>query len=277
MALRYDSIVSQFTSGFCSMRTQFILAAACAAMASQALAHGPQMQITVDGGKLTTRHVLTNVYTPLTDEKRVYAMPVSLVEDFDFGPSWRARPESNPAYPFGPGAAFGLGATLPTSSTLTLSFLSELQLWDGSSFVSAGATELAALRTGNPGPNSLTGNAAFSGGPDFTAEVNIGATYSESSHGSVTYVFLGDGVSPTAPVADGVYLATMGWSSSDPLIAPSDPFYLVLNKGSATELMSAISSLGFAPAAVQYLAIPEPSAFVLAILGLMTASRRTRS
>jgi hypothetical protein len=264
------------------MRSFLLWAVACAAISSQALAHGPQMQITVDGGKLTTRNVLTNTYAPLTDEKRVYAMPVLSVGDLDFGTSWRAIPDTNPAYPWGPGAAYGVGATLPINSTLTLSFLDELKVWNGASFVSAGATVLAALRTGNPGPTSLTGNAAFSGGPDVTAEVVIGASYAEDAHASATYVLLGDGVSPTAVVADGVYLATLGWSSSDPLVAPSDPFYMVLNKGPATQLMSAIGSLGFTPSAVQYLSIPEPSAFVLAALGmtalsLVAASRRTRS
>jgi hypothetical protein len=259
------------------MRTQLLWAAACAAISSQALAHGPQMQITVDGGKLTTRHVLTDVYAPLTDAKRVYVMPVKFVDDLDFGASWRALPDSNPAYPYGPGAAYGIGATLPTNLTLTLSFLDELKVWNGASFASAGATELAALRTGNPGPTSLAGNAAFSGGPDVTAEATIGASYTEDAHASVTYVILGNGVSPAALVADGVYLATLGWSSSDPLVSPSDPFYYVLNKGPATQLMSAIGSLGFDSASVQYLTIPEPSALVLAALGMVAASRRTRS
>jgi hypothetical protein len=72
-------------------------------------------------------------------------------------------------------------------------------------------------------------------------------------------------------------LATLGWFSSDPLVAPSDPFYMILNKGPTTQLMAAIESLGFAPSAVQYLSIPEPSAFVLAALGLAAASRRMRS
>lgn len=259
------------------MRTFFLCATACVAIGSPTLAHGPQMQITVDGGKLTTRNVLTNTYAPLTDEKRVYAMPVLSVDDFDFGTSWRAIPDTDPSYPYGPGAAYGVGGTLPTGSTLTLSFLDELKVWDGASFVSAGLTGLTALRTGNPGPTSLTGNAAFSGGQDMTAEVAIGASYTEDAHASVTYVFLGDGTSPAATVDDGVYLAKLGWSSSDPLVAPSDPFYLVLNKGPATELMAAIGSLGFGASEVQYLSIPEPSAIVLATLGLAAASRRTRS
>lgn len=259
------------------MRTQLVLAAVLSAIVSQSRAHGPQMQITVDSGKITTRNVLTNTYAPLTDEKRVYAMPVSLVQSLSFGPSWRATPDLNPSYPFGPGAAYGVGATFPTDSTITLSFLDELKVWDGSAFVSAGTTELAALRSGNPNASSLTGNAAFSAGPDVTTEVAIGASYTESAHASVSYVFLGDGTSPAAAVNNGVYLAALSWSSSDLSIAPSDPFYYVLNKGPATQLMSAIGSLGFAPSAVQYLAIPEPSAFVLAALGMVAASRRTRS
>ncbi len=53
------------------MRSLRVWAAACAAIGSQALAHGPQMQITVDNGQITTRNVLTNDYAPVTDEKRV--------------------------------------------------------------------------------------------------------------------------------------------------------------------------------------------------------------
>ena len=52
-----------------------------------------------------------------------------------------------------------------------------------------------------------------------------------------------DGTIPAAAINDGVYLAKLGWSSSDPLVAPSEPFYYVLNKGPATQLMSAIGSL----------------------------------
>jgi hypothetical protein len=259
------------------MRTQFVLASLLCAIAAQSQAHGPQMQITVDSGKITTRNVMINTYAPLTDEKSVYVMPLKSVADIDFPTSWRAFPDANPANPFGPGAAYGVGSTFPTNSTLTLSFLDELKVWNGASFVSAGATELAALRTSNPGSASLAGNAAFSGGPDLTAEVAIGASYTEDAHASVTYVILGNGVSPAALVADGVYLATLGWSSSDPLVSPSDPFYYVLNKGPATQLMSAIGSLGFDSASVQYLTIPEPSALVLAALGMVAASRRTRS
>jgi hypothetical protein len=259
------------------MRTQLLWAAACAAIGSQVFAHGPAIQTTVDSGKIITRQVLIDTYEPLTAPTSVYVAPVNWVADIDFGPSWRATPEANPANPFGPGIAYGVGGTFAGGSVLTLSFVDELLRWDGVDFVSAGATELAALRTSNPNATALTGNKAISGSADPSAEVNVAATYTASAHSQVTYVLLGDGMTTSAPIADGVYLAKLQLTSSDPLVSPSDPFYYVLNKGSATQLMSAIDSLGFAPSAVQYLAIPEPSALVLAALVRVAASRRTRS
>ncbi len=259
------------------MRTKFVLAAVCVAIGSQVFAHGPAIQTTVDSGKIITRQVLIDTYEPLTTPISVYVAPVNWVADIDFGPSWRATPEANPANPFGPGIAYGLGSTF-APSTITLSLVDELRVWDGSAFVSAGTTELTTLRTSNPNANALTtGSKGVSGSADTSVEFAIAAGYNSSAHSQMTYVLLGDGITTSAPVADGVYLAQLQLSSSDPLVSPSDPFFYVLNKGPATQLMSAIGSLGFAPSAVQYLAIPEPSALVLAALGMVAASRRTRS
>ncbi|MEM8864602.1 MAG: hypothetical protein AAGF31_03545 [Planctomycetota bacterium] len=261
------------------MKSVFLHAYALTLMASVASAHGPQIQATNDGGKITTRQVLIGSYTPLTPETTVYVAPIGEVADFDFGPSLRALPDENPHHPFGPGVAYGLGGTFPANSTLTLTFVDELLQWDGGSFVSAGPTELAALRTSNPNGASLTGNVGISGSADPSVEVAIGASYGANAHASVTYVLLGDGVSPTSPTADGIYLAELQLSSSDAAIAPSDPFFLMLAKGSTSMLSEAVTSLGVDPAAVQFLAIPEPASLTLMacmmLVGWSSRERRT--
>lgn len=256
------------------MRTPNILTLAIALVASSAAAHGPAIQATVDAGRITTREILVDHYEPLTAPKSVYVMPAQLVADVDFGSSWRATPDVNPANPFGPGIAYGLGATFPTNSTLTLTFLEELKRWDGSAFVSAGATELALLRTSNPGATSLAGNAGFSGGADPSATITIGASYTAEGHSQTTYVLLGDGVSPASAVADGVYLAKLDLASSDAGIEKSDPFYLVLNKGAGSRVAEAVASLGFDASAVQH--VPEPSAAVFVAIGALALARRRR-
>lgn len=242
-----------------------------------AFAHGPQIQITSDGGKIVTRQILVGDYTTPTPEASAYVMPVGLVQDLDFGPSWRPLAVS-PAAPFGPGLAYGLDATFPTDSTLTVSFVEELTVWDGAAFVSAGEVELAALRTSNPNAGSLTGNAAVSGGVDASAEIAIGSTYGPNAHASITYALLGDGMSPAVEAADGIYRATLRVSSSDSSIAASEPYYLILNKGPAGQLVSAVSSLGIDPSSVQFLAIPEPSTLLIATLacGVTSLCRRGR-
>ena len=257
-------------------RTLLSLALAAAA-SGVASAHGPQMQITVTGGKIVTRDLMIDVFTPLTSPRSVYVMPAVEVADIDFPTAWRAGPDTNPVNPNGPGIAYGVGGTFAPGSTLTLAFLEELKLWDGTAFVSASATELAMLRTANPGPASLTGNAGFSGGADPSATITIPASYADESHNSVTYVLLGDGMNPASPVADGLYRTALRFTSSDAAVAPSDPFYLLISKRAETQLGAAIASMGVDPSAVQYLAIPEPSALVLAALGAVGLRRRARA
>lgn len=231
---------------------------------SAAMAHGPQVQITVDNDQITTRGVLINDYSPLTLETSAYAMPALLVEDLDFGPSWRASATTNSSYPFGPGVAYGLGAGFTSGTELSLSFLEELMIWDGGSFVSAGSTELAAVRSSNPNADSLTGNVGISGTADPSAEVTIGADYTANAHASVTYVLLGDGVDPMSAVGDGIYRATLQLSSNEVGLASSEPFHLLLSKGSHEGIADAVASLGLATDAVQFLVIPEPTTGLLA-------------
>jgi hypothetical protein len=256
---------------------RFVLSAAVVVIGGAvASAHGPQMQVTVTGGKIVTREVMIGVYSPLTAPKTVYAMPAALVTDNNFPTAWRAAPDANPANPFGPGVAYGEGGTFAPSTTLTLSFLDELKVWDGAAFASAGATELAMLRTSNPGPTSLTGNAGISGTSDPLATVAIPAMYTADAHASVTYVLLGDGANPASAVADGLYRAALQFTSSDTSVQPSDPFYVLISKGADTQLDAAIASMGVDAALVQ--AIPEPAAASLAALALslLTGSRRRK-
>lgn len=258
------------------IRTLLRAALALLILPAAASAHGPQLQITNDGGQIVTRSVLVNDYSALSDEKSAYVIPVTSVLDTDFPTSWRATADESGAYPFGPGLAYGLGATFPTNSTLTISFLEELMLWDGGAFVSAGDVELAALRTSNPNASSLTGNTAVTGGPDWDAEVAIGDSYDSGAHASVTHVLLGDGVDPAAAVADGLYRAKLQIASSDASIAASDPIYLLLSKNANDQVGQAVASLGLPAGAVQYFTVPEPTTAALAALTLLAPVWRRR-
>src|SRR4051794_39084843 len=79
--------------------------------AVRVFAHGPQIQITNDGGKIKTRQLIADgpYSNSLTAVKSVYVMPL-----LDFSGVWYSRPNSAidpilgvPAFPSGPGFAYG--------------------------------------------------------------------------------------------------------------------------------------------------------------------------
>ena len=75
----------------------------------------------------------------------------------------------------------------------------------------------------------------------------MSATYNSGAHSGASFRLLGDGISPTAPSDDGVYLLSMTYSSSQVGLNDSDPFYFVLHKNaSATDVAAAVNSLNVA-------------------------------
>jgi hypothetical protein len=255
-----------------------------------AKAHGPQIQITGDAGKIVTRTLLPDgpYSDTLTSEKSVYVIPVK--ENLG---AWYSRPNGaiNPAtmlpqFYSGPGIAYGYGydPANPTDvdfapgSVISLGFTDGLKLWNGAAFQDAGVTELEAFR-GNFSAPTATARTSDSGpfaGIAYDA-VNFTVEGAEV-HNTTRFRLLGDGNSPLASSPDGVYLVGLQLTSTQVGMAASDPFYFVLHKNADRATVgSAIVSLNIDPALVQF--VPEPAAGVLAVCGLasLTTARCRRS
>jgi hypothetical protein len=267
-----------------------MLLAAVSVYAGTAGAHGPQIQITAEAGRIVTRRVVddANYHTALTSPTSTYVIPLA-----EYLGVWRAQPDgtllpdSTPQYVGWPGFAYGYGydsatnpAPFPLGSKFVLGFTAGLKRWDGAAYVDAGATEAEAYRGSSAAPSALAktsdvgpfASLMFPGGAgvSFTAE---GADV----HNSVHYRMLGDGASLTSPLADGVYLLSMQLGSTDSSLTASDPYYFVLTKNAASaEVSAAVSALGVAPGAVQYV-VPEPLAGGMALaasIGVLGVARR---
>lgn len=124
-------------------------------------AHGPQMQITNDNGKIVTRNVIPDgpYSTQLTSPKLTYVMPLLDSNGVRYS---RPNPELDaltqvPLFPSGPGLAYGFdladGGTqaFAADSVLSVQLIAGLQRWNGSQFVDAGDTQLKAFRGSDPG------------------------------------------------------------------------------------------------------------------------------
>jgi len=277
------------------MRVCMSVICACAALsASIAGAHGPQIQITNDGGKIVTRNlILDGPYsTSLTSPKSVYVMPA-----LPFSGVWYSRPNQaidpillTPSFPSGPGFAYGYDLAdggpqaFDAGSVFSVAFTAGLKLWNGSAFDDAGATELKAFRGSNPEISTPAANFAITTdtGPfvDTVSMAAVAAGYGSEGaevHGSLRFALLGDGSSPTSPSPDGVYLVSMQLSSSQSSLSPSDPYYFVLNKNAPwSTVEAAVASLGIAPSLQQW-AVPEPGTLMFVTLAAASlCGSRTR-
>ncbi|HYO23780.1 MAG TPA: hypothetical protein VEQ85_02425 [Lacipirellulaceae bacterium] len=271
----------------------------CALLAPHAAsAHGPQLQVTLDGastggGRIVTRELLLDgPYSGhLTAPKSVYVMPLGATAGVWYSrPNGSVLPGGLPKFNSGPGLAYGYGydaasnpQPFPAGSQFAITFTAGLKSWNGAAFADAGAAEAEIFRGSAAAPSALarTNDAAPLAGIAFPpAGVSFAADGGET-HTSVSYRMLGDGASTTSSLADGVYLLSFQLSSSAPSVQPSDPYFFVLSKnGAPAAVEAAAASLGFPAAAVQNLLVPEPSLAALAAtasLGLVNPSRRRRA
>jgi len=254
-----------------------------------AYAHGPQMQITADSGKIVTREIIPDgpYSDSLTNFKSVYVMPLK-----EYLGVWYTRPNGEinlgtglPAYYSGPGIAYGYGysAENPTATgfevgtTISLQFAAGLSLWDGSDFVDAGSTEMEVFRGNFVSPSS-TAKTTDAGPYESVAYNPVSFGSGAEVHATTRFRLLGDGDSPESDSPDGVYLLTMRFTTTQADLDDSDPFYFVLGKrASISDIQLAVSSLGVDPSLVQY--VPEPSGLVLfasLIGGMLTLGHRGR-
>lgn len=246
--------------------SRFVIGLSLITTAGAAYAHGPQLQVTLDNNKITTRQILDDDYTSagVTAAKSVYVIPV-LPLSFIGQPVARVKPSNGQT--FGPGLAYGIDQLDGGSRDFTAPFslhVAGLEIWDGASFVATGAEQLGLLASSsNVNPDSTKTTAA---GADLT--LSVSATYDVMAHSSARYTLLGDGLDPYAASRDGVYLATLQLSGTQtPSVTPSDLFYFVLNKNASPDaLAAAVGSLGFAPELIQV--VPEPTAALLGFVSL---------
>lgn len=262
------------------MRSPVLKAVACLVaigVCSPAWGHGPQIQLTAEAGKIVTRQVLVDEYVPLSPATSIYVLPVAKVSN-----RWLVQPPGTTSS--GPGIAPGVGfvdtASHPfKSGAYAMSVVDGLKRWDGANFVDAGATQLELYKTvdGVPTTASTTDAVPFAS-IAFTLDVT-----SDEAHTGMGYRFLGDGVSNTSPLQDGVYLLSLKVSAVG--LADSEPFYFVLPKGVSSTAAGSVAlafalQRGIAADAIQAMTVvPEPTCWALATLGVggcATIRRRQR-
>lgn len=246
-------------------------------VSSTAWGHGPQMQLTAEAGKIVTRQVMIDDYTPVTAATSIYVLPVASVSNI-----WVVQPSGTAGS--GPGIAPGVGFVDAASHPLktgdyTTSIVDGLKKWNGASFVDAGDAQLQLYKTvsGNPLTATTTDVGPFAG---ITYPLSV---TSDEAHTGMGFRFLGDGVSNTSALADGVYLLSLKVSTAG--LTDSDPFYFVLPKGvSPMEAGQATFAFagqqGIGVGAIQAMtAIPEPASLALAAMaigGCMAVRRHVR-
>ena len=267
------------------------LALVAALFCSMAEAHGPQIQITNDNNKITTRRLVrdgpySNSLTPTTS---VYVMPL-----LPFDSVWYSRPNNEvdpitqlPAFPSGPGLAYGYdladGGTqaFAAESILSIGFTDGFKLWDGAAFVDAGATQLKAFRGSNP-------NIASSAG-ELRRHVRQRTIRQHIAPGSCGWLWLrrsGGAQFHQVRIVGRRLVAHKQQSGRRLHAQPSTlqhtgwpvavrPLLLrVAQECITSAIADAVQSLGFASSAVQY--VPEPSSLILLAVGagFMLTSRR---
>jgi hypothetical protein len=262
------------------MRLQWRLIAIAIVWASvtPSWAHGPQIQLTAENGKIVTRQVMIDDYTPITPTTSIYVLPVANVSN-----QWLVQPPGTAGA--GPGIAVGVGfvdaASHPfKSGAYTTSLIDGLKKWNGVSFVDAGDAQLQLYKTVSGNPLTATTTDA---GPFESITYNLNVT-SEEAHTGMGFRFLGDGVSSTSALADGVYLLSL--KASNMTLEESAPFYFMLPHG-VTPAEAGAATLAFAQqqgigaGAIQAMtAIPEPASMALittAIGGCLAVRRRRGS
>ena len=239
--------------------------------------HGPQIQLSTEAGKIVTRQVMIDDYTPVSAVTSIYVLPVASVSN-----QWLVQPPGTAGS--GPGIAPGVGfvdaASHPfKTGNYATSIVDGLKKWNGASFVDAGDAQLQLYKTvsGNPLTATTTDSGPF-----------VSLTYSltvanEEAHTGMGFRFLGDGVSNTSALADGVYLLSLKVSTTG--LNDSDPFYFVLPKGVLPEeagnaTFAFAQQQGIGVGAIQAMtAIPEPASLALAALaigGCLAVRRRQR-
>jgi hypothetical protein len=260
----------------------YVLLAFVSLAAASAFAHGPQIQVTNDDGKIVTHRLIADApySNSLTTATSVYVMPL-----VDFNGVWYSQPNSvvDPilgvaSFPSGPGFAYGYdladgdAQSFETGSVLSLVLMDGLKKWNGTSYVDAGATQLKAFRGTNANISTPAENFATTSdsGPFDSLDLPaVAAGYGSEGgevHTSLRYALLGDGSDPSSAAPDGIYLLGMRLTSTQAGLTASDPYYFLLYKNAAPgSVLSAVNALGVPASGVQFADVPEPAISALCV------------
>lgn len=269
------------------MRSIFALTFVLALGQVAAHAHGPQLQLTRDNNQITTRRIfLEEPYSQLSPETSVYVIPL-----LETGGVWYSRPNNQPnaiipgipAYLSGPGITYGYDQVaggprdFASGYNFLLNIIDGLKIWDGAGFSDPGLEQIEAYRSS--GSPAISSDSLTPASPATLQFGNVSASYNASAHGSASFRLLGDGVSPTVEGQNGVYLLSLTYSSSEPGLNASNPFYFLLHKNaSGTAIAAAVNGLmstyGIDSSMVQY--VPEPSSIVMLVIGAAAVFSRRR-
>lgn len=285
------------------MRREVFAIVVSLGIASSAMGHGVQVQITFNqsSGEIETREIVHTGSRPasITDLKRVYVMPLMPIIG-GAGDGWYTRPAQEvngfgiPLHPSGPGITWqydeaaqllGTGWSFSGSGTLPnlqntnfgYAFTDAFREWNGSSFVDPGTEQAQVMRTDGISAPSGTANTSDSPGPYASMALGNITTKSINAHTSISFRLLGDGVSSSfggaADGNDGIYLLSLQLTSTAAGVGASDPFYFIMHKNRSLEdALTAAQALGFSPSLIQV--VPEPaSTGFLAVAGLLAMRR----
>lgn len=141
--------------------------------------------------------------------------------------------------------------TFPPGSSLTFHLLDTLRKWDGNDF------DLIPTETMGVAFGSSLGPVTTPLVPSIVDGFSLNVASDGSWHRHFDFLL-------NSPQSTGIYLLTMGLSSSDPGLRASDPFFIVFNQN---------DSEANHEAALEYvsanLVVPEPSTGVLAAMGVL--------
>jgi len=221
------------------------------------LAHGPQIQIGIENGRIVTRHLFEDepYNGAVTPKEWVYEIPMTQRSLADADDGWYSEPTDHTPWT-GPGIATALGG-FATGSILKLTFADGLKIWNGSTFVDPGTEQIDAYR-GAHVAFAVTSDVGPFQSFNFTAISNSG-----DEHKTARFRLLGNGAQPNTPSDDGVYLLSLKLETDQPGVQPSDTYYFLLNKNASQQ---------DADAARNYLEnevlVPTVSTWGLLVLGL---------
>lgn len=246
------------------------------------LAHGTQIPIAIEDNKIVTYEWGVNGDDTISGKShdRLFTIPLAQYTAVD-NPATPAFDESSPSGWYGhqpagdvtntlyshPGLAYGRSTFAP-SSVLTVTFVDQAKVWDGSDFVATGGERVQGLRGGNfsaPFANGRDsdGNVLGSG-----ISITLPASISLTAHSTIRWRMLDSTGASTGPIDDGIYLAMLQISTDQIGVESSLPYAFLFTKNASS------TDIAAAEAFVSANIIPEPAS--LSALGLLAAGAMAR-